>query len=767
VAGLTWPCFRYYQPAFSRHFTLDHTPRSSTDTALSAFAQLATLRLGTRRALISLIDRTEQHVLAEATQTLSLQSDLVHDDRDELWFGCTTFPRALGLCEEALSAPSSRVSASPSSSLSFVPMVVNDITKNPRFKGKPFLALRPSVRFFASVPLRTKTGFEIGTLSVMSDMPRNGLSDVEAIFLEDLALTVMDHLEMTRVKEAHRRGEKMVKGLGLFVDGRSHLGEWWLDDQSASEKVQNRSGEASLLQESNLGHAVKSGKVRNLESRNMSSLPGNVLTKAHTLSTNSSTLTPSLNPTLPHLKSFAHQPQDEPVMSTPVTRARIAPGLQESMLSANLKDMFSRASNIIKQCIEVDGTLFLDGSIGTFGGHTGESHRRLEQELRIQNAEISDPSSNNTSPELFTMRRVEARRQSQKKCGILGYSSKGGSSLEQDQAPESFTMVPESFLQDLLNKYPRGQVFDIDEEGFLIPPVPSISDTSMDGTATQAKARQRLVRLASIDNSKAAEAIALVKIFPGARSVAFSPMWDSHRERFFSGCFAWTTQPTRVLRPSEDLNYLAAFGQSIMAEVARLDAVAADQAKSDFISSISHELRTPLHGVLASVEFLQDTTIDLFQISMIDTIERCGRTLLDTIQHVLDFAKINSFIKPGVDKSNPKVKANIGSSSTMALSIDIDLSVVTEDVIDSMHAGHEFGGKSELVVANQVSSPIEIPSNKERLEIIMDIDWRSNWAFNTQSGALRRILMNVRYHTAPAPFRIVCTRLPSLDLSFC
>jgi signal transduction histidine kinase len=159
---------------------------------------------------------------------------------------------------------------------------------------------------------------------------------------------------------------------------------------------------------------------------------------------------------------------------------------------------------------------------------------------------------------------------------------------------------------------------------------------------------------------------------------------------------------------------------------------------------VSPIVRTPLHGILASVEFLQDTTIDLFQISMIDTIERCGRTLLDTIQHVLDFAKINSFAKPR-DKEKGKNEAVRGSASTAGLSIDIDLSVVTEDVIDSMHAGHEFGGKSELVVANQVSSPIEVPLNKERVEIVMDIDWRSNWAFNTQSGALRRILMNVSY----------------------
>jgi hypothetical protein len=47
------------------------------------------------------------------------------------------------------------------------------------------------------------------------------------------------------------------------------------------------------------------------------------------------------------------------------------------MLSKNLKEMFSRASNIIRECIKVNGTIFLDASIGMFRGHTGESYNRL------------------------------------------------------------------------------------------------------------------------------------------------------------------------------------------------------------------------------------------------------------------------------------------------------------------------------------------------------------------------------------------------------
>lgn len=165
------------------------------------------------------------------------------------------------------------------------------------------------------------------------------------------------------------------------------------------------------------------------------------------------------------------------------------------------------------------------------------------------------------------------------------------------------------------------------------------------------------------------------------------------------------------------------------------------------------------------MEFLQDTAVDMFQNSMIDTIERCGRTLLDTIQHVLDFAKINNLTR---SKSN--MRQDKGStdkrprSSRMGLGVDIDVSAITEDVINAVYAGHEFQGNSSLGVADEASGfpseglrrsgannsdttpdqPLDQPAlKKEQLAIIMDIGWRLNWVFNTQSGALRRVLMNL------------------------
>ena len=68
-----------------------------------------------------------------------------------------------------------------------------------------------------------------------------------------------------------------------------------------------------------------------------------------------------------------------------------------------------------------------------------------------------------------------------------------------------------------------------------------------------------------------------------------------------------------------------------MAEVARLDAIMVDKAKTDLLSSISHELRSPLHGILGSVECLKDADLNALQADLVHSVETCGETLLGEI----------------------------------------------------------------------------------------------------------------------------------------
>jgi len=163
-------------------------------------------------------------------------------------------------------------------------------------------------------------------------------------------------------------------------------------------------------------------------------------------------------------------------------------------------------------------------------------------------------------------------------CGILGLSTSENSSLHGDRASNLIPLT-ESSLQTLLDTYHQGHVFSTGERGTY-----------------QKKEKRR-----SGKKSEQSAANTLRKIFPSVRSIVFVPLWDPNRGRRLAGSSMWTVVPTNhVLTLSGDLNYLATFGNSIMAEVARLDVVGTDRAKSDFISSISHELRSPLHGILAS-----------------------------------------------------------------------------------------------------------------------------------------------------------------------
>jgi signal transduction histidine kinase/CheY-like chemotaxis protein len=67
-----------------------------------------------------------------------------------------------------------------------------------------------------------------------------------------------------------------------------------------------------------------------------------------------------------------------------------------------------------------------------------------------------------------------------------------------------------------------------------------------------------------------------------------------------------------------------------------------NRLKDEFIATISHEIRTPMNGVLGSAQLLLDTQPNDYQLLYIDTINRSGQTLLEIINNILDYSKIEA-----------------------------------------------------------------------------------------------------------------------------
>jgi signal transduction histidine kinase/CheY-like chemotaxis protein len=66
------------------------------------------------------------------------------------------------------------------------------------------------------------------------------------------------------------------------------------------------------------------------------------------------------------------------------------------------------------------------------------------------------------------------------------------------------------------------------------------------------------------------------------------------------------------------------------------------KARSEFFAVISHELRTPMNGVIGMSDLLMQTELNDEQKEYAQTIRSCGDLLLNVINDVLDFAKIES-----------------------------------------------------------------------------------------------------------------------------
>jgi len=112
--------------------------------------------------------------------------------------------------------------------------------------------------------------------------------------------------------------------------------------------------------------------------------------------------------------------------------------------------------------------------------------------------------------------------------------------------------------------------------------------------------------------------------------ISFNPFWSS-QPRLSIGLFITLTLiPLYLIKLLNQLNKAIQLAQE------------ANQAKSRFLAHMSHEMRTPLNGVIGTSDLLTTTPLNGEQFDLVNTLKTSAHTLLQLIENVLDFAKIES-----------------------------------------------------------------------------------------------------------------------------
>lgn len=83
-------------------------------------------------------------------------------------------------------------------------LIVKNLSEDDRFYKMDPVAQGPFMRFYATVPLQSPAGTVIGEFYMIDDKLRNGVSDADLAFMEEISLIIMTHLEARRVKRQHK-----------------------------------------------------------------------------------------------------------------------------------------------------------------------------------------------------------------------------------------------------------------------------------------------------------------------------------------------------------------------------------------------------------------------------------------------------------------------------------------------------------------------------------------------------------------------------------
>ncbi|KZZ53012.1 hypothetical protein A3758_28260, partial [Oleiphilus sp. HI0118] len=82
--------------------------------------------------------------------------------------------------------------------------------------------------------------------------------------------------------------------------------------------------------------------------------------------------------------------------------------------------------------------------------------------------------------------------------------------------------------------------------------------------------------------------------------------------------------------------------QNVELDIARKNAIKANNAKSEFLANMSHEIRTPLNGIIGFAKILMRSPLNSQQADTLRAIQKSSEVLLMIINDILDFSKVEA-----------------------------------------------------------------------------------------------------------------------------